>query len=224
MKIRTINHLSDLLSAQLAWRKKELSDIKYLIETSGISETRKNVLLRSAITIIYAHWEGFIKAAGRYYLEYLASQREIKNSELKSNFLTISMISSCEIQSNSKKYSSFHGITDFFENKIDSRAKIPYKEIVDTESNLSSNVLREIVWCLGLDYSPYESKEKLINSKMLDKRNHIAHGEFLDIDKDDVFELRDTVLSLLDTFKNQIENSVIQKAYLKNATNNAYIP
>lgn len=37
MKIRTLEHLNQLLSDDLAWRKKEISDLKSLVETKSFS-------------------------------------------------------------------------------------------------------------------------------------------------------------------------------------------
>lgn len=217
MKIRTLDELNNSLSAQLAWRKKELSEIKYLIESNSIPKYKKSVLIRSSVTMIYAHWEGFLKIAGRYYLEYISSQR-LKNSELSTNLLTISLVSSSRIQDGSKKFSIYGSVIDFFENQLESRASIPYKSIIDTESNLSSTVLKEIIWCLDLSYNSFEIKEKLIDERMLAKRNHIAHGEFLEIDANDVIDLRNEILALMIEFKNQIENSALLKKYVKATT------
>lgn len=213
MKIRTLDDLSKSLSDQLSWRKQELSELKNLIETS-IPKHRKSVILRSGIAIIYAHWEGYLKIAGRNYLEYIASLR-IENSLLTKNFQIISLHGNTNLFISSKKLSSYDLIVDFFENKQTVRAKIPYKEIIDTESNLSSKVLKEIIWCLNLDYSNFETKAKLIDERMLAKRNHIAHGEFLEVDDKDVISLRDEVLALMDEFKTQIENCALTKAYLR---------
>lgn len=217
MRIRTLDDLSNSLSDQLAWRKKELSEIKYLIESESIPKHKKNVLIRSAIAMIYAHWEGFLKLAGRYYLEYVSSQR-LKNSELSKSFMTISLGSYSRMFENSKKYSTYGSIIEFFEQDLESRANIPFKSVIDTESNLSSTVLREIIWCLDLSYDSFEIKEKLIDEKMLAKRNHIAHGEYLEIDSQDVIDLRNEILALMIEFKNQIENSALLKRFLKGNT------
>jgi hypothetical protein len=213
MKIRTLDDLSSSLSSQLAWRKKEFSEIKYMVETTAIPKHKKNVLIRSAITMIYAHWEGYLKLAGRYYLEYIASQR-LKNSELCKNLLLISLGSSSGLLKDSKKYSSYSSVVDFFDTSLGNRAIIPFKTVIDTESNLSSSVLKEIVWCLNLSYRPFEIKQKVIDEKMLARRNFIAHGEFLEVDEKDVIALRDDILELLIDFKNQIENAALTKAYM----------
>jgi len=55
MSIRTTEQLSDKLSTDLAWRKKELSEVKSLVETRKVSPQRYNALIRSGICILYAH-------------------------------------------------------------------------------------------------------------------------------------------------------------------------
>lgn len=90
---------------------------------------------------------------------------------------------------------------------------IPYKTAVDTESNLSARVLREIIFTLGFDYSFYEPKEKLLESKLLKKRNHIAHGEDIDIEDVDYDELHATVIELMNCLYNQIENGAVSRSY-----------
>lgn len=213
MKIRTFDDLSDNLSSELAWRKKELSDLKYFIEQSVTLAARKQVLSRCGVAMLYAHWEGFIKLCGSYFLEYVAMQR-YKNTELKQNFLTLSMRNSINISITSKKSSEYEKITHFFLNKLESRASIPFKTAINTESNLSSKVLREIVWCLGIDYSPFETKEKFIDSKLLGRRNHIAHGQQIVINLHEYNEMRQTLIDMMTNFKTQIENCAVNKEYL----------
>ena len=75
MSIRTAEQLSDKLSTDLDWRKKELSELKSLVEARNISPQRHNALMRSGICILYAHWEGFVKLASNSYLEYVAMQK-----------------------------------------------------------------------------------------------------------------------------------------------------
>ncbi|MEM8093133.1 MAE_28990/MAE_18760 family HEPN-like nuclease, partial [Morganella morganii] len=73
--------------------------------------------------------------------------------------------------------------------------------------------LKEILWCLGLDYNPFESREKLIDNKLVNRRNHIAHGQEIEIELSDFSEMADEVLGLMTTFKNQLENSTVTESY-----------
>ncbi len=42
MKIRTLEHLNQRLTDDLIWRKKEISDLKSLIETKSFSTSKHN--------------------------------------------------------------------------------------------------------------------------------------------------------------------------------------
>ena len=212
MKIRTLEELNSALSKDFVWRKKELSQIKYMLETEGIPKEKKKVLFRSSIAIIYAHWEGFLKKSGERYLEYIASKR-LKNYQLSENFLTISLCETVNIFQPSKKYSSFFKVVEFFNFKMNNNAKIPSNKIIDTESNLSSKVLKEIIWCLNLSYEGFEIKEKIIDNKLLRKRNFIAHGEEIETDENEIKYLKDEILNLMTLFKNKIENSAYSQSF-----------
>ena len=48
--------LENLLDEDLGWRKVEISDLLFLAK-----ETQKEVVLKSVILLLYAHWEGYIK-------------------------------------------------------------------------------------------------------------------------------------------------------------------
>lgn len=214
MSIRTIDDLSDKLARELAWRKRELSDLKYYIGLTPTDSTRRKVLGRCGVAILYAHWEGFVKLAGRYFLEFVAMQR-LRNEELHPNLLTLSMRKRVNISPNTRKSSEFGKITNFFLSQMPGRAAIPYKTAIDAGSNLSSAVLREITWCLGLDYTPYETREKFIDSRLLGRRNHIAHGETMDVDPGEYDEMRAGVIEMMTNLKTQIENSAVLKSYVK---------
>ena len=205
MKVRTKDELSQRLADDLAWRKKELSDLYFLLNAKA-AHLKEQALSRSGIALLYAHWEGYIKKAGHYFFEYIAMQR-LKNNELPLNLLTISMHSEVTFSPESKKYSSYSGFVDFFSHKMNDRGKIPYKNIVDTESNLSSTVFKEIVWCVGIDYSPFETKEKFVDN-LVNNRNHIAHGEEVYIKAGEFLDMRNEVIGMLTVFKDSLENTV----------------
>jgi hypothetical protein len=210
--IRTLEQLSDCLAADLVWRKKELADLKSLIETASSSSSKEKALLRSGITILYAHWEGFIKTAASSYLEYIAMQR-LRYDELSSNFVALALKNKLNQADQTNKASVFTEAIDFIRSQLDERSSVPYKDIVQTGSNLSSSIFREITCVLGLDYSFYETKQILIDEKLLARRNNIAHGNYLSLDKEDYLELHSQVINLLNTFSNQIENCATCESY-----------
>ena len=210
--IKTKEDLVDRIGNERVWRIKEIAEMKHIVEVKSISSTRKSVLCRAGLALIYAHWEGFVKKSGTYYLEYIASQR-LPLAKLQGNFVTIVLRSRIDRASISKKYSAFEDVTNFIRNNQGTRAFLPFKNIIETKSNLSSTVLKEITWCLGIDYNIFATKEKLIDSRLVGHRNHVAHGEAIEINQEDFSELANEVVELIDIFRTQIENAATMERY-----------
>ncbi|WP_330202804.1 MAE_28990/MAE_18760 family HEPN-like nuclease [Cyanobacterium sp. DS4] len=211
MKIRTIEQLSDILAEDLAWRKKELSEVKSLIELKDISEQKHKLFLRSGICILYAHWEGFVKLASNSYLEFVRMQK-LSYDQLASNFVALAMKEKLKETKDTNKPSLYIPVCDFFLFELNKKSNLP-KEAISTASNLSSEMLKEIMSILGLNFADYSTKSKLIDEKLLKSRNEIAHGNYLLIDREEYLELHIEIINLLNIFKNQVENACLQEKY-----------
>ena len=213
MSIRTTEQLSDTLSNDLAWRKKELSEMKSLVEARSFSDQRHKALVRSGVCILYSHWEGFVKFAANSYLEYIKS-KDLTYKELSNNFLALAMKEKLKEAKDTNKPSLYMPVCDFFLSELDQKcfllksAKIPTK-------NFSSEILKEITDILGIDFSPYSTKSMLINM-LRQQRNNIAHGNYLIIDREEYIELHIKVIEMLNVFRNQIENAAIEKKFMRN--------
>ena len=212
MNVRTAEQLIDMLSADLVWRKKELSEVKSLVESKSVSEQRHNALVRSGVCILYSHWEGFIKLAANSYLEHIRLKR-LTYKELSGNFLALAMKEKLKEAKETNKPSLYIPICEFFLSELDQRCLLP-KNAISTASNLSSDILKEITSVLGIDFSPYSTKSVLIDTKLLKSRNEIAHGNYLMIDREEYIELHAEVIEMLNIFRNQIENAAIEKKFL----------
>ncbi|MTJ13667.1 hypothetical protein FJR11_13930 [Anabaena sp. UHCC 0187] len=211
MKIRTVEELSDKLDKELAWRKIELSALKSLIDSKSFASGKRKALLRSGITMLYAHWEGFVKEAANSYLEFVAMQK-LPYNQLANNFIALAMKDRLDEAKETEKATIYNEVAEFFMTKLNERSVIKYEFRIAT-SNLSSSVFKEIICMIGLDYSFYKSKEVLIDEKLLGKRNIIAHGNYLDIDEKDYDELHRIVIEMMDTLRNQIDNAAATKEY-----------
>ena len=212
MKIRTASHLSDLLDNELGWRKKELITFKLLID-NGRPHQAEN-LRRAGIALLYAHWEGFVKRAGTAYVEFVANRR-LAHRELTANFLALAIKSKMHNAMSTSKASVFNEVADYFITKMDQRARLLWDGSVQTKSNLSAERLREIVLTLGLDYSPFEPKEKLVIERLRDARNTIAHGRHLNVDGAEYDLLHREVLGMIEEYRNQIDRAVATESYAR---------
>jgi hypothetical protein len=169
-------------------------------------------MLRSGITVLYAHWEGFISAGALSYLEYI-SNLNLEYRSLKVSFRAFAIRSQLHTATESSKIEKMINVANFLLNQQDEKCRIPYKRIALTRSNLNSRVFKDILAILSLDYVPYVTKEKLIDKTLLYFRNNIAHGKGLYPTYEQLEELFPIIISLMDLFKNQIENAAITYSY-----------
>lgn len=212
MNIRTTNQLYDALSQELIWRKKELTDLKLLIDDRNQSHSKRNVLLRSGVALLYAHWEGFIKAGATVYLQFIASQR-LKNKEVALHILAVSARPLLNNATGANNITAHLQVAQFFIEQRDDECKIQYKDVIRT-SNLNYELFVDIGRMLGIDLSLADTSRHLIDDRLLKNRNSIAHGEYLVIDSSAYNILHYEVIKLLDLFRNEITNCAIEKKYL----------
>jgi hypothetical protein len=212
MTVRSTEQLNQALSDDLIWRKKELTALKFLIESTASHPDRRTALLRGGIAMLYAHWEGFVKAAARFYIEFLHFQR-LRYEQLAPNFLALSIRGKLHSAGASNKVHAHIELIEFFLGHLGEQSFFPYREGLSTRSNLSSSVLREITETLGLDFNGFATKAILIDERLVDARNTIAHGEYLRVDLADFEELHSEVLVMLELFRNEIDNAVAMGAF-----------
>jgi len=209
--IRTTDQLLDRIAKELIWRRKELTELRALVEESD-GQIRSRVVIRAAVALLYAHWEGFVKKASAYYLEFVASHR-LPYGRLAPNFVGLTLRAKFHSLGANTKISSGNELADFFCTALDRQSNIPYREGVDTKSNLSSKVLLDILDALGMDHSQFATRLNFIDTNLVNPRNHIAHGEELFLTTGEYLELHGDVLTLIDTYRNELENSSVLKRY-----------
>lgn len=214
--IRTTDDLIEKVGSDLIWRRKELSELKGLVqETQG--QIRSRVIIRSAVALLYAHWEGFVKKASAYYLEFVSSHR-LPYSKLAPNFVALTLKTKFHELSASEKISGANLLAEFFCTSLNKQSNVPYKGAVDTKSNLSSKVLQDILSSLGIPHNNFSTRMNFIDSNLVNPRNHIAHGEDFNLNTREYMDLHDAVMSLLETYKNEVENAAVLKLYERAST------
>ncbi|WP_312559537.1 MAE_28990/MAE_18760 family HEPN-like nuclease [Atlantibacter hermannii] len=214
MKVRSLYELEEKLDEDLSWRRKEFTTLKFMI--SGARAHQKLVLLRSAITLLYAHWEGHIKHCALVYLK-LLNCLGVRYCDMTDNFLQLSLSEQFKQGFSIKKFSSQRDIFLYLTTEQRSSFSINEDIIIDTESNLKYEVIFNILEQLGLDSSVFELKENFINSKLLRCRNAIAHGDKVELnDLEDTYqELEDELMEMIETFQTLIRNAASNRTYLK---------
>ncbi|WIF73704.1 MAE_28990/MAE_18760 family HEPN-like nuclease [Proteus vulgaris] len=218
MKIRSLYELDDALDQDLAWRKHEISTI--VGQVSSSRKSAKITLMRAAIALMYSHWEGHVKNASEIYLTYLNSISP-KYIEMKDNFKHISLRSRFEEGFSIKEYSSQKEIYEYISFGLNCNFNINEKHIVKTNSNLKSDVFRNIMEQLGLKFNDLELKSNFIDQVLLNNRNCIAHGERLNPqDITSAYDnIKEEIIEMLEVVNRTIKNAASNREYLKDCNN-----
>ena len=211
MKVRTSYELSVQLSTLSTWRKHELKNLQSFFKTT---QKAPLALAKGALLLTYAHWEGGIKDMAAAYLHHVEQQKCLRK-ELQPAFLALASIGAIKAAAESNAIQPYIQAVDYIITSHDHRYQLPNIKLVDTESNLSSKVFRNILACIGLqlEWRQFEAKQRLIDTALLATRNDIAHNGISNREDLLLGELIGEVLELLVQFATVIENAAATKAY-----------
>lgn len=212
MKIRTEEKLLEKLAQERIWRVKELSTLRNACRQAHIDDTERATMRRAFIPMAYAHWEGFVKVSSENLLEYVASRR-LSFQELSKPFQSIYLTGKHSKTNSNSSRGALVEILETIDEVSETRVHLQTKGVVQTKSNLRSDVLSELCACLGLASDLYSSKSEFIDKLLADRRNYIAHGEKHNVDEETLENVKDEVVELITTFKNDIENFVAEERY-----------
>jgi hypothetical protein len=209
-KIRTINDLQDRLDHDFGWRLKELANLKALVSKS--EGAARKTAVRAAVCVTYAHWEGFIKESSENYVRFVSNQR-LRLEELADCFVVFAAKRHLNSITATGKAALAIATVEFFRNRMVDRANLSIANLIRTESNLSSTVLENILVAIGFEPAMFSARFNQIDIELVERRNRIAHGEYLDLEADSCRQLTDDVISMLRLFKSQIENAASLASY-----------
>jgi len=220
MKSRPDEKLIFELTTALSNRKKEITDFYMYIQgcqSSGIAE----ILNKSFILLLYAHWEGFIKEYTIKYFSFIISQKLVL-SKLTENFLLIylkSLLKTYKVDKNifqEKKILDLVSKGSKFKIKIDEYFE---KYTVGSENNLKFKNYKNI--CTILNYNLIDETNVFETNleKLVHNRNSIAHtglkakentySDILDIEI-----MKNLIIGEMENFHSFIEKNVVNREYL----------
>ena len=211
VRVRTLDQLVERLDEDLAWRKRELTTLKFML--GRLRDHERRLLLRAAVCILYAHWEGFIKIAASSYVSLIAG-RGLRYCDLTPNFVALGFQSEIVQAGRSSGFTSHIELAEKFILGLSRNAEINSKSPVENISNLNSKALAEIIRLLGLDKTEYLLKGQFLDQKLLENRNLISHGRRVDIDLEDYYGMHEEIVGLVQTFRNDIENAAVMENFL----------
>jgi len=209
MKIRSAEDLTDYLDDDLAWRRKEIIELRALAKSAKAKKA--DVHVRAGVAMLYAHWEGFIKNAANAYVVFV-SARGVKTRELQDSFIALSIKNKLTLMGDSGKSSVAVPAIAHLMSLLDKPAVLPAAGIT-AEGNLKSEVFVNIAGWLGIDVARYSARFNLIDETLLASRNKIAHGEYLSISPGRFETLAEEMLELMVWFKTDLENAAALKSF-----------
>jgi hypothetical protein len=208
----TEKDLSNQFDADLIWRRKELSDIKLAI--SNADKYSKSVLLRALITVVYAHWEGYVRTCANRYFEHLALRKK-RFIDLERQVYVNVFLAKLNALSQSKV--GIEARCQLINELLDGtggRFSYINPDLIDTRSNLNADVIKDICVICAADGSHFESRRSFIDFMIVKRRNAIAHGQQELIIESGIDDLVTETLALMDHFRSLLENKVYTKGYL----------
>ncbi|WP_434779063.1 MAE_28990/MAE_18760 family HEPN-like nuclease [Neisseria sp. Ec49-e6-T10] len=211
-----IDILQEKLDKDLSWRKKEISNL--LLHIDSQEGSLQIALIRGAITILYAHWEGFVKVASIKYLEYVCNQG-YSLAELTHNFSYITL--GKKFPHNQVSMNSYRCQKEIFDyihtQHQNEKLQISPKDTIKTHSNLTFKHFKIIGQQLGIDISWYSTKENFIDKCLLALRNPIAHGEFRNDGQllKEFNQMKQHTLDCIEKFKDLIINASENQEFLR---------
>lgn len=197
MKNYTVNQLSSCIRDDLGWRRKEIHVHAQTVQRAGPHE--KQALLRGAVAVLYAHWEGFIKFACQEYLKFVRC-RKLKHAELPDCFLAMAAKKQLNVLSSSNRPRDHIEFIRWWRTEMDRRSHLPGPHVVKSLSNLTFPVFDDMLTQLGL---PLRDEYKVASHPVIERlvalRNALAHGDWQCIEQDEwSSQLRPKIEAMMD--------------------------
>jgi len=213
MKVRSIDELMSQVSVSSKFRKRELITLSQLVLSGRDHESI--VGRRSALTLSYAHWEGFVKDSSQAYISYISSISP-SMSNLTKNFQALACKSIlCSAARSNKRIASHLLVVSSLVDDSDRSVYLDFSGAIDTESNLNADVFENICLTIGVDYNQLWKCHAPFINDLFKTRCAIAHGERHTPTQDFAKEAIDFVLKSIDDYGDQIINLASLKKFLR---------
>jgi MAE_28990/MAE_18760-like HEPN len=210
------------LEEEQTWRRDEIRFLRNQIANMR-SDTEKDKYRRSLVVMLYAHYEGFCKAALLQYVRavneanlrcgdvvpaivatsWMNIFKEIENAEVKSRIFRALLPDDTQLHRFARRRHFVEQITEFH----DMAATLP-EEAVDVEDNLSPIVMKKVLFRVGIEHDAFASHDGDILF-LLNRRNNISHGVERKGIEEKVYErLEQAVFKIMDDLMDMIIDSI----------------
>ncbi len=224
MKVRCLIELNQAIEKDYAWRIIELSNYRSSLNSEKNVKAQK-AKLRAGVALLYSHWEGFVKHICDLYYQYVRFQG-LNLSELNDTFYAISLKNSLNTFKETKKLKLYKEFIKSIINGSENKAILSSSNPIKT-ANLSYDIFEDICILIGIEMTEFEVRYKrgfdrsirlTIDEDLVNRRNCIAHGEYLPIDLNEFMKLYDIIVNgFLFNIKEIVMDSAQNKKYLRNS-------
>lgn len=215
--METLSDLQDQIQRDLAWRKREISDLRGAVQ---IAE-KTDYLCRAGLVLLCAHWEGFLKKVASLYVEHVFAQ-DVRINQLAPHIVAIAYFDDV-MRASEAKYPGSEENHVRLARKIaasfNQRVSVPAWD-AHTEGNPGTGVVERIMRSIGLDLqlgmdsALWSTTRVFINEQLVGDRHRVAHGDGFKVGKESVLERSERLLSLLDSLVDLVMHAAEEKAYL----------
>ncbi len=211
-KPATVDDLSSEMERDITWRVRELSSLKLAIRSADAAG--KDALLRALVAMIYAHWEGFIRFCAVKYFQHITIKRK-SFEDLEDQIYINAFLSRLDAfhRSRGSLDEKCRFLTDVLNSQKLSFSRLN-PSLIDTKSNLNSDVLKDICTICGVESSGFDDEADFIDTLLLKRRNAVAHGQTVDISVSEMDNLVERAIALMRQFRTLLENKAYQSGYL----------
>ena len=213
--MQTLEDLLTLLDGEYSWRLKELISMRSLVSQEDIKKSQ--IFIRTSLVFLYAHWEGFIRKATEYYLEYINEQGH-NYEEINYNLTALALKhQGLQLEQKSDNIDRYFKAVNFILNRSSIPVRLPASKVIKDPSVLNSELFKNLLEILGLSEEHYQLKKKKLDEILIKERHDIAHGKRNNISIGDFNATYDMVVNFLEYFKDQLYISALETGYLNKA-------
>jgi len=208
------------ISDDWLWREKELRDVDARLFRSSAT-----IDIKTGILIAYSHWEGHFKKCASELLDFISEgvRRKIfKWTEVRNDVRQRLLF--CSYRRSSLSGQTHETFISYLNALNDSKYAVALsarEEIILVDDNL--NTLRAEAICrnLGVDPAWCALKKVIIDERIVEYRNAIAHGsrrlrsgDEIDFTRPELLDAIDEAKGLIREAKNRFENAIVTREFL----------
>lgn len=216
---QSVDLLEEMLSGEVAWRKKEIVAFRSAAMRASASQ---GYYCRAGSVVLCAHWEGFLKRAVQVYVDHVFAQA-LPLENLADPFIAIYFYKDVMTASNAR-FPGSKGHHLKLARKIAASRTGPCARAswsVETEGNPSSEITAKILASvglderMGLDEAAWSVLKVFIDSQLLKDRHKVAHGERYPIAQDLFKNRSDRVILMCEQLATLILMAAGSRAYIR---------